>query len=234
MSKQKEKKQEGILEVKKTEQYRTVEELFEKSKPSSLYYTLLVLSAVVVASGLILNNAAIVIGGILIAPVLTPLLLIALAIVVGEVESVKHSSVLIAKSVGILIAVSVLMGIFFEGGGGLNVFEDSIASGILYFIVAIVSGVAATFAWVRKEVADILPGIAVSVSLVPPLVLSGLALSTFDFDLLRSTFLIFVFNFFGIVLGSMVVFSLLKFYKTQQKVHKESEEQTAEQKAHTS
>jgi len=234
MPRKKEKKPEGILEVKKTEQYRTVEELFEKSKPSSLYYTLLVLSAVVVASGLILNNAAIVIGGMLIAPVLTPLLLIALAIVVGEVESVKHSSVLIAKSVGILIGVSVLMGIFFEGGSELNVFEDSIASGILYFIVAIVSGVAATFAWTRKEVADILPGIAVSVSLVPPLVLSGLALSTFDFELLRSTLLIFVFNFFGIVLGSMVVFSLLKFYKTQQKVHKESEEQTAEQKANAS
>lgn len=231
MPKKKEKKQESILEVKKTEQYRTVEELFEKSKPSSLYYTLLVLSAVVVASGLILNNAAIVIGGMLIAPVLTPLLLIALAIVVGEVASVKQSSILIAKSVGILVGVSIAMGILFEGGSSLNIFEDSIASGILYFIVAVVSGVAATFAWTRKEVADILPGIAVSVSLVPPLVLCGLALSVFDFELLRSTFLIFVFNFFGIVLGSMVVFSLLKFYKTQQKVHKESEEQTAEQKA---
>lgn len=224
----KKKKEEGLLEVKKTDQYRTVEELFERSKPSSLYYTLLVLSAIIVASGLILNNAAIVIGGMLVAPVLTPLLLIALAIIVGEVSSIKSSSLLIGKSIGVLIGIALAMGILFEGVTSLSIFEDSITSGILYFIVAFVSGVAATFAWTRKEVADILPGIAVSVSLVPPLVLCGLALSVFDFELLRSTFLIFVFNMFGVVLGSMVVFSLLKFYKTQQKVHKESSEQTAE------
>ncbi|MFC1598313.1 hypothetical protein ACFL2M_02150, partial [Patescibacteria group bacterium] len=78
------KKKAKILQVTKADQYKSVEELFERSHKNSVYYTLLVLSALVIGSGLLLNNAAIVIGGMLIAPVLSPILIIALGFAVGD------------------------------------------------------------------------------------------------------------------------------------------------------
>jgi uncharacterized hydrophobic protein (TIGR00271 family) len=212
-----------ILNVRTSDRYRTVEELFDRSQPSSLYYTLLILSVVIIASGLLLNNAPIIIGGMLVAPVLTPLLLLGLSVIVGEVSSLRRSLMLIAKSALIIAGISLVMGVVFGRPAEITIFEDTMKSAILYFIVAIASGIAATFAWARKEVAEILPGIAISVSLVPPLSLLGIALSGLDPDLSRAMLLIFLFNFIGIVLGSMIVFSLLKFYKAEQKVHKESE-----------
>lgn len=215
--------EQDILKVNRTQQYKTVEELFIHSQPSSVYYTLLTLSGFIVACGLLLNNAAIVIGGMLVTPVLTPLLLIALALSVGEPKSIKSSAILIGKSAVLIVGIAIVMALLFGSprDGISFAFDNSLKGGVLYFIVAVVSGVAATFAWVHKEVAEKLPGIAVSVSLVPPLSLLGIGLSTIDLELAQFSFLVFLFNLAGVILGSMVVFSLLKFYRTQQIIQKE-------------
>jgi len=99
--------------------------------------------------------------------------------------------------------------------------DNSIRTAILYFVVAIVSGVAATFAWVRKEVATVLPGIAIAVSLVPPVAAVGIWLSALQFETARFYFLVFLFNFFGIIMGSVLVFSLLRFYRANKKIQQE-------------
>jgi len=218
--------EQDILKINRTQQYKTVEELFAHSQASSVYYTLLILSGFIVACGLLLNNSPIVIGGMLVTPVLTPLLLIALALAVGEPRSIKPSAILIGKSAILIVGIAIVMALLFGSPrDGLSfVFDDSLKGGVLYFIVAVVSGVAATFAWVRKEVADILPGIAVSVSLVPPLSLLGIGLSTIDFKLAQFSFLVFLFNLAGVILGSMVVFSLLKFYRTQPIMQREAQQ----------
>ncbi|MCD6270286.1 hypothetical protein J7J23_00720, partial [bacterium] len=59
----------------------------------------------------------------------------------------------------------------------------------------------------------------------PPLSMIGIGLSSLKLSALRFSSLIFIFNLIGIVLGSMVVFSLLKFYKSEQIVKKTIEKQ---------
>jgi len=225
--------QQDILNVTKTAQYKTITELYQRSQPSSAYYTLLLLSSFIIASGLLLGNSAIVIGGMLVTPVLTPILLIALALSVGEPRSLKNASLLVLKSAGIIMVVGFVMALIFGSlrDASLFLFENSLRGGILYFVVALVSGVAATFAWVRKETAEILPGIAVSVSLVPPLSLLGIGLSGLEFQTARFGFLIFIFNLVGVIVGSMLVFSFLKFYKNEQTIEKEAREQEKAQHA---
>ena len=213
-----------ILDVKKADQYHTISDLFGHSQSDSIYYTLLILSAFIIACGILLNNAPIVIGGMLVTPVLTPLLVVGLALSVGNLRAIKPSAVLVLKSFLLVVAVSFALAFVFGGPKetSLFIFDNTLKAGVLYFIVAIVSGVAATFAWVRKEAAVILPGIAVSVSLVPPLSLLGIALSGLEFQLARFAFLVLVFNLAGVILGSMMVFSILKFYKNERVVAKEA------------
>jgi len=217
-----------ILKITRSDQYKTVTELLKKGESNSVYYTLLILSIIIVAVGLLLGNAPIVIGGMLVTPLLTPILVIALGIATGETSAIKYSGILVLKSVLVVVFISFLLAIFFgQPIAQAYIFDDTMTTGVLYFIVAVVSGIAATFAWVRKEANDILPGVAVSVSLLPPLSLLGISLAVFDVAFMRFSFLVFLSNFIGIVLGSMVVFSLLKFYKTEKKIEKEVESSTS-------
>lgn len=215
-----------ILKVSKKEQYKTVDELFERSQSNSVYFTLLVLSIFIVASGLLLDNAPIVIGGMLVAPLLTPVLVIALGLAVGELSAIKNILTLFLQSILIIMGGSLLLALIFGFMERPMFFDNTIRTAVLYFIVALASGAAATFAWTRRETAEVLPGIAIAVSLLPPLSLVGIWLSVFNWEISRFYFLVFFFNLLGIIIGSLVVFTLLKFYKIEKRVQQKTDEQT--------
>ncbi len=220
-----------ILSIRRSDQYRTIDELFEKSKPNSVYYTLLFLSAFIITAGILISNAAIVIGGMLVAPVLTPVLLIALGLSIGELSSIRGALVLIGKSSLIIVATGFILALVFDSSAASFIFDNTARTASLYFLVAVAAGVAGTFAWARKDVIDIMPGIAIAVSLVPPLSLIGVGISSANFTVARFNFLIFFFNLLGIIVGSLVVFSLLQFYKTRHEVRQKTIEAELEDKA---
>lgn len=205
----------AILKIKSKEKYKTIDELFTQSQPSSIYYTLLILSVFIVTCGLLLQNAPIVIGGMLVTPILTPILVVSMAISVAEIRALKGPLYLILKSTLAVIAFSTVITLIFGVDKIDQVFVNDLRTAVLYFIVAAASGVAATFAWVRKEVSDILPGVSIAVSLVPPLSLIGINLGTLQFDTARFYLIIYMLNLFGIIAGSLIIFSLLRFEKSR-------------------
>ena len=227
-----------ILKIKAHAKFKTIDELFEQSQPSSVYYTLLVLSIFIVTTGLLLQNAPIVIGGMLVTPILTPILVISLGITAAELKAVKGPLMLILKSTLLTILASAALTLIFGTSEIEQIFVNDLRTAILYFIVASASGIAATFAWVRKEVSDILPGVSIAVSLVPPLSLLGINIGIFSFETARYYLIIYLLNLVGIIVGSLVVFSLLKFHKSKGEIQKKVEEaedlkemKAAEQKA---
>jgi len=221
-----------LLKITKYEQYRTIEDLFDRSQANTAYYMLLALSAVIIGAGLLLNNVPIVIGGMLVAPVLTPLLLFGLAFSIGEFSVIKRVGRLMAVSFSIILVISFFLALVL--GHNNEVFEitSTIETALLYFVVAIASGVAGTFALTRKELSEVLPGVAVAISLVPPLALVGIWLSDLEFGPARFYLSVFLFNLFGILVGSVMVFSMLGFYRTKEKVgrHEKAEVKRIEKK----
>ncbi|MBD3156642.1 DUF389 domain-containing protein, partial [Candidatus Peregrinibacteria bacterium] len=217
-------KESQILNVERKDKYKTIDELFVQSQPSSIYYTLLVLSVVIVTCGLLLQNAPIVIGGMLVTPILTPILVISLGISTAELGATKGPLILLVKSTLFSIVISCVFTLLFGIQDITQIFVNDLRTAMLYFIVASASGIAATFAWVRKEVSDILPGVAISVSLVPPLSLLGINLGTFSFEYARFYLIIYFLNLFGIIVGSLIVFSLLKFQKSKKIVKEKVKE----------
>lgn len=206
-------------EIPVSEKYRAVDELIKESRADKDYFSLLVLSSVIISAGILLANSAVLIGGMLVTPILNPILLIALGVSASKPEVLKRTGKLILKSSAIIIGISFVAGFIFsvpESGDFYrsSLFDNSLRSAFLYFLVAFASGIAATFAWVRKGVSDILPGISIAVALVPPLSMVGVWLATLDLDLARYFLFVFLFNLVGIVMGSMIVFSMLGFYKT--------------------
>jgi uncharacterized hydrophobic protein (TIGR00271 family) len=209
-----------ITEITKSDQYVAINDLVLESKESPSYYSLLILSAVIIASGILLANSAILIGGMLVTPVLTPILLISLGITTGRPILIKNTSRLVLKSIAIVFAVSFFAGLIFpipenKEFFSTALFNDTARSAFLYFLVAFASGIAATFAWVRKKTTNMLPGISIAVSLVPPISLIAIWLSQNELVLSRFFLMVFLFNMIGIIMGSMIVFSMLRFYKSE-------------------
>lgn len=216
------------LQVSRATQYRTVEELIEKSKPNFNYYALLILSSLIITAGLLLNNTAIVIGGMLVTPLLTPLLAISLGLAVGEGGLIVRISKFILQSFAFVVGAGLLLTLIFGGPSEFTIIENSLRSAMLYFVVAVASGIAATFAWIQKEVSETLPGIAIAVSLVPPLALIGIGFGTLNLELAGAFFTVFALNLFGIIMGSLVVFNMSKFNRSEKKVKEKNEEVVVE------
>jgi len=220
------KKNKDILELTKKDQYRTVDELFTRSQAGSIYKVLLVLSTIIVAAGLLLGNSPIVIGGMVITPVLSPILAVALSVAVGKFSASKKPIILAVKSFITVIVISFFLAIFLGVPENSElVFANNLRTAILYFTIAITSGVAATLGWARKEIADILPGIAIAVSLVPPLSLVGIWLSALNFANAQFFLFVFLFNLIGIFIGSVIVFIALDFERVEERVEKIEKEQ---------
>lgn len=221
-------KRDALLFVSKKIQYRTAEELIEKSRPSQAFWTLLALSSIIITAGLLLNNVSIVIGGMLVTPLLTPILVVAMGIAVGEISLIKRTFFLVLQSAGFVIIGALILSFIFGNPQELTILDNSLRTAMLYFVVAIASGVAATIAWTRKEIIDTLPGVSIAVSLVPPLALVGINLSRMGWDNAGFWLGIFTLNLIGITIGSLVVFSLSHFNNSAKVIKQKNEEVVVE------
>ena len=169
------------------------------------FSALMVLSTLIAAIGLIQNSAAVVIGAMLVAPLMTPLLGLGLALVQGNPVLAGISARSIGLGVLVSMIVAALVGLLTPG------FEEPTREmmgrggpGMLDLFVAFASGVAAAYASSRPGLIAALPGVAIAAALVPPIATSGLALALGNFHLFANALLLFVVNMFTIVLASMV------------------------------
>jgi uncharacterized membrane protein len=78
-------------------------------------------------------------------------------------------------------------------------------------MAALATGLAGAFAIGRRDVSDTLPGVAIAISLVPPLANVGILLGAGRTDLAAGSMLLFVTNYFAILLTGTLVFGLMGF-----------------------
>lgn len=228
-----------FLELEKGEKYKAVNVLIEEGQETGIYQTLLVLSSIIIASGILLANTSILIGGMLITPVLSPVLLIALGIAASKPRLLKRSGLLLLKSVATIFIISFVFGVLFHVPTHSDLFKemfatsfinDTLRSAFLYFVVALVSGAIATFGFVREKVSKVIPGVAIAVALVPPIGFFSVALAHWQLDIFQFFLSVFVVNVFGIIMGSLVVFSLVKIHHTDTAITKKIDQVEEEEK----
>jgi uncharacterized hydrophobic protein (TIGR00271 family) len=179
------------------------------------FYVLMFLASLIATMGLLLNSSAVIIGAMLVAPLMSPILAIAHGIVHGNEYMIRRgfSSSFrgVLTAVGIAAVVTALLPEFAVTPEILARTEPS----LLDLIVALCAGVAAAYGVCRKSVAAALPGVAISVSLVPPLCVTGYGIGSNDFGIAAGSFLLFVTNFCSVVLFGALVFLLLGFRPSQ-------------------
>lgn len=175
----------------------------------NLNFLVLAISACIIASfGLLMNSAAVIIGAMIIAPLMLPLRGLALAAL--EDERKLFSQSLTTLGVGTLASVALAWLV----GRVLSLPASEFGAEILArtqpnladLFVAIAAGAVSGFAKIRPQISDALAGTAISVALMPPLCVVGIALSQGDWGRSGGAFLLYFTNLLGITLACMLVF----------------------------
>jgi uncharacterized hydrophobic protein (TIGR00271 family) len=200
-----------VPQIERENRIALVERLQSNSNLDFDFIALMVLATTIAAIGLVQNSAAVVIGAMLVAPLMTPLLGLGLALVQGNVMLAKISvrSVLFGIFVALLVGVLVGLAIGFDQPSAQMLARGG--PSLLDLFVAFASGLAAAYASSRPGLLAALPGVAIAAALVPPIATSGLALSQGNYDLAFNAFLLFVVNMFTIVLAAVLTLWMVGF-----------------------
>ncbi len=191
---------------------QVVNQVVVSSKADFDYYFLLSLATVVTLLGIIFEDQVIFLGGILVAPLLSPVLALGLSIVTGNISSIFRSLKNIILSLFVIVLLTFVAAFALRiPADHVLILSEKMRVGTHYLYVAILSGMAASYSWVRQKTLMTLPGVAMAVSLLPPVIFWGLAWYIRSMVLLYDAFLLFSLNLLGVVLSSVLVFLVTGF-----------------------
>lgn len=210
------------------EKKEAVGKLIAESATTKEFYLLLLSSAGIITLGLILNNSSIVIGGMLLTPLFSPLLTIGLGIVLSNSDLIVKNFINFLKLTLAIVMVSFIIAFVVNAREAtIEILLRTIPK-FEYFLVALVAGFIGTYFWVKPHLQNLISGVIVAVALVPPISALGIGLSLFDKNIVSGSLMFLILNFIGILFGNVLMFSLFGFGR-QNKVFEKTIEQKMEE-----
>jgi len=207
--------EEDIFYVKRSDQMRTVDELIQESKLSQSYYFMLFFAAIITVSGIMMQNNLIIIAGMLVAPLLQPILTLSLGFATLNIKLIIRSAAIIITSSGIVIGVGILIPILYAPFIDWTAQVDFVFNS-LYFLIAVFAGMASAFAWTKHKVmSNALAGAGIAITLIPPIAAYGILLGQREIAQAEDVLFIFLYNIMTLTAGSALVFALSGFSRAK-------------------
>jgi len=201
-----------LFEVASTERFKELFQILrEDAKLNTQFIMLMFLSTVIAAIGLFANSAAVVIGAMVLAPLMTPIVAFSMGLLRGEDEMMKNALVKIVLGVIVALSASSLMAILLPQVGLTGELKARINPTLLDLGVAVFAGMAAAYSKSHQSIRESLAGVAIAVALVPPLATAGIGLGQSEFYVFFGGFLLFFTNLVGIALAATITFQFLGF-----------------------
>lgn len=183
------------------------------ARKRSAFWVLLGLAAIIATAGVFSDSTATVIGAMIVAPLMTPILGTALALVLARRRSMLRSLTYVLGGALLVIAVGFLFGAI-DPVGLVSETNTQVAGRVnprlIDLIAALATGSVGAFALVRSDVSDTLPGVAIAISLVPPLAVVGLLLEAGRYTEATGALLLFGTNVTAIIATGTVVLLLYR------------------------
>jgi uncharacterized hydrophobic protein (TIGR00271 family) len=183
--------------------------LREHARPRNEFLVLMALSVILATLGLFADSAQVVIGAMILAPLMAPIISLSMATLRQEKQLAIDSACTILAGLGIAYFFAVGIALITP----IQLPNDEILSrtrpNLLDLGIAVVSGIAGAYGYAREEVAKTLAGVAIAVALVPPLAVSGIGLGWANWDIFSGAALLLLTNLAGMVLAAALSFLLL-------------------------
>jgi uncharacterized hydrophobic protein (TIGR00271 family) len=181
------------------------------------FWALLLLASVIATAGVVADSTATVIGAMIVAPLMTPILGIVLAIALGDRTNLVRSLVLVVAGAAAVVSIGFLLGLLSPidvVAPGNSQVAARVSPRTVDLVAALATGAVGAFALVRSDVSDTLPGVAIAISLVPPLSVVGLTLEAGRSDQASGALLLFLTNVAAILLTGVVVMAMYRVRST--------------------
>ena len=211
--------------IQPNERREVIDQLFPRGMPRRQFFTrfvsLMMLSTAIAVFGILADSTAVVIGAMLVAPLMFPVLGFAAAVVMGWPRRIFRRALLVAA--GSIMAV-LLAGVisFVIPGRDMPLPAELMARtspNLLDLGIALAAGAAGAYGQVRRHASDALTGVAVAVALVPPLAVVGITLQLTEWQLALGAALLFLANVVGIVIAASATFLAAGFVPGRNPLH---------------
>lgn len=177
------------------------------------FWLLLPLAAVIATAGVVADSTATVIGAMIVAPLMVPILGTVLAVVLADRPNLVRSLLLLASGIAVVVAIGWLIGLSVD----TPIVADTnsqvaarVSPRLIDLIAALATGAVGSIALAREDISDTLPGVAIAISLVPPLAVVGLTLEAGAGAEAFGAFLLFVTNVSAILAMGLLVMSIYR------------------------
>jgi uncharacterized hydrophobic protein (TIGR00271 family) len=193
--------------------------LRDTSHPDFDFFLLVLLSSVIATMGLLTDSAAVIIGAMLVAPLMSPIIGLGLASITGDSKLLRDATAALLRGAALSVVISFLI-------TWINLHLPFIALQIqdlpgevlartqpspLDLGIALAGGLAAAFAMAMPNISAALPGVAIATALMPPLCTVGIGLAFSRMDIAGGATLLFATNSITIAFAATLVFFALGF-----------------------
>ena len=203
-------KNRGVFPKMTREERQKLLGIFEESGHWNIDFIVMMgLATALAAMGLINNSAPAVIGAMLVAPLMSPLLGGGFALTQGNVVLFRNCIKAMAFGTVVSLLVSAFIGFVTPVSDLSNEIEARGHVNLLDLGIALVSGMAAAYAIGRPALAAILSGVAIAAALVPPVTVVGIAAAKAEWQLSGFSAVLYLTNLVAIILGAAIAFRVL-------------------------
>jgi uncharacterized hydrophobic protein (TIGR00271 family) len=191
--------------------------LRQSCKPNFDFFLLVFLSCTIATLGLLVDSAAVIIGAMLVAPLMSPIIGLGLSSITGDERLLKDAALSLLTGAFVAIALALLI---------------TLTNSLLPFVplqeppgevlartrptpidlgIALAGGIAAAYAIAQPHISAALPGVAIATALMPPLCTVGIELALGRWENAGGASLLFVTNAVTIAFAATLVFFALGF-----------------------
>jgi uncharacterized hydrophobic protein (TIGR00271 family) len=188
----------------------------EASRKFSRFWILLALASVIASAGVVADSTATVIGAMIVAPLMIPILGTMLGVVLGDRANLIRSILLMLSGAALAVAIGYVV--------GMLVLNDVVAATnsqvagrvnprLIDLLAALATGAVGSVALIRSDISDTLPGVAIAISLVPPLAVVGLCAESGAYSESAGALLLFGTNVAAILATGLAVMAIYRVHR---------------------
>ena len=187
---------------------KAVAELLENTVPDRDFYLLVVGAIILATCGILIDSIPVLIASMIVAPLAYPILSLGLGIIARDGKLLLRSISMLVVSMILAIIIAGLFSLFVKSYFDVaeRVFISFFPNIFFDLLIAVVSGAIASYGLMRSKVGAAMTGIGIAVSLMPPLVATGIGFFDSAGDLAVRAGSIFLLNVIGILAGSITIF----------------------------
>ena len=198
-----------IPQLDRDSRVRIYESIEVNSKWSFDFVSLICFSTALAALGLMLNSAPVIIGAMLVAPLMTPILGAGLSLIQGNRVLMLDCSKSLLFGYFCALILGVVLGLFGNLYGVTDQMQSRSEPDVPDLLIALISGMAAAYCYSRPRLVSALAGVAIAAALVPPIATAGIAIALAEQEIAIGATLLFTTNVVFIVIGASITFFTL-------------------------